>query len=409
MPTASSTAVQPGARAILIVALCCLVTMLEGIGLQAPGLTVPVLGPLFHMTANAKDWFLSASTFGLIIGAAAGGRLSDLIGRKGVLVVSVVLFAIFSLATAASGSIPMLTAMRFLTGLGFGGALPNVIALAVESVPDDKRRTAVGFLYAGLPTGGGLASLIAALASAPSQWPLVYLVGGAAPLLIAPLLLWILPRSKPEPKVAGVSVGVASALFGEGRAGRTLLLWMAFFAGLLIMYLLLGWLPSLMVARGLTRPQASTVQVAFNWFGALGSVATGLMLDRGRRTLSTALVFAATAAALAYLAGAPAQLSFAILAGGLVGATISGAQTVLYSLAPNCYPARIRGTGVGFAVAIGRLGSAAGPHLAGLLVGAGRSAEQVLMTLVPIIAVSACGAILVSILVARQAQTATAA
>ena len=409
MQTSSTTVPAPGARAIVIVALCCLVTMLEGIGLQAPGLTMPVLGPLFKMTANAKDWFLSASTFGLILGAAAGGRLSDLIGRKWVLILSAAFFGVFSLATAASDSAHMLMAMRFLTGLGFGGALPNVIALAVESVPEDKRHTAVGFLYAGLPTGGGAASLIAALASAPSQWPVVYLVGGAAPLVIVPLLMWILPNSKPDAHGRVTAPGgVVEALFGEGRAVRTLLLWMAFFAGLLIMYLLLGWLPSLMVSRGLTRPQASTVQIAFNWFGALGSVATGLILDRGRRTLSAAVVFAATAAALAYLAGAPAQLPLAILAGGLVGATISGAQTVLYSLAPACYPARIRGTGVGFAVAIGRTGSAVGPLLASVLVGAGRSAEQVLITLVPIIAVSAVGAILVSILAQRRPEGAAA-
>ena len=380
---------------------------MEGIDLQAPGLTVPILGPLFKMSPADKGWFLSISTFGLMIGAAIGGRLSDRIGRKWVLILSAVLFGLCSTATAFATSAQSLMVARLLTGIGLGGALPNVIALTAESVSFAKRHTAVGFLYASMPAGGGLASLIAAFAARPDQWPVIYLVGGIAPLVVAPLLIWALPNVKPRPVgEAGrpqSSPNVLAALFGEGRAVRTVLLWIGFFAALLIMYLLLGWLPSLMVSRGLTRPQASTVQMAFNWFGALGSIATGLALDRGRRAITVMVVFGATALALAYLAGVPAQIELAIVAGALVGATISGCQTVLYSLAPSCYPAAVRGTGVGFAVAVGRLGSAFGPILAGFLVGAGRSPAQVLMALIPIITVAAVAAVLVSMLAQKTA------
>lgn len=402
-------------RMVLTVALCCLLAMMEGIDLQAPGVTLPVLAPLFKISATEKilllpvsGWFLSMSTFGLMIGAAIGGRLSDLIGRKWVLIISACLFGLFSVGTAFSDGVGMLVTMRFLTGLGLGGALPNVIALTAESVSLAKRHTAIGFLYGSLPLGGGGASLIAA--SAPSQWPVVYLVGGIAPLLIVPLLILILPNRKPGHSSAKTTPeGVFKALFGEGRAPRTLLLWIGFFCGLLIMYMLLGWLPSLMRARGLSPSQASTVQVAFNWFGAAGSVLIGFVLDRGRRALSTALVFAATAAALIYLAGIPAQFAYAFVAGGLVGATISAVQAVLYALAPSCYPTSIRGTGVGFAVAAGRLGSAVGPFLGGMLIGAGHTAAQVLMALVPILAVSAFGAVLVAFMARDGGETAAAA
>jgi AAHS family 3-hydroxyphenylpropionic acid transporter len=411
---ASKETQSTAGRAVLTVAMCCLLTMTEGLDLQAPGLTLPVLGPLFKISTTEKilflpvsGWFLSISTFGLMIGAAIGGRLSDLIGRKWVLIVSAALFGLFSLCTALSGSVHMLMTMRFLTGLGLGGALPNLIALSAESVSAARRHTAIGFLYGSMPAGGGVASLIVAFASAPSQWPVVYLAGGVAPLVIVPLLMFILPNHKPAQRQAQTTTdGVFRALFGEGRALRTVLLWIGFFCGLLIMYLLLGWLPSLMRGRGLTPPQASIVQVAFNGFGALGSILTGLLLDRGRRAISTAVVFAATAAALAYLAGAPSAFVFAVLAGGLAGATVSGVQATLYALAPSCYPTRIRGTGVGFAVAVGRLGSAAGPILGGLLIGAGHSAQQVLMTLVPIIAVSAVGAILVAVMARESGEAA---
>jgi AAHS family 3-hydroxyphenylpropionic acid transporter len=405
MPT--SIPASPSSRnAILTVALCCLVAALEGIDLQAPGLTVPVLGSLFKMSPADKGWFLSISTFGLMAGAAIGGWLSDRVGRKWVLVLSVALFGLFSAATAFATDVHLLMLGRLLTGLGLGGALPNLIALTAENVSYAKRHTAVGFLYASLPAGGGLASLITAFAARPDQWPVIYLIGGVAPLAAAPLLAFVLPaatpRSAAESARPASAPGVVTALFGDGAAGRTLLLWLGFFTALLTMYLLLGWLPSLMISRGLSRPEASTVQIAFNWFGALGSIVTGLALDRGRRVITVGVVFGATALALAFLAGVPAQIGMAILAGGLVGAAISGCQAVLYSLAPSCYRTEVRGTGVGFAVAVGRLGSAFGPILAGFLVGAGRSPAQVVMALVPIIAVSAIAAGLVAVLASKS-------
>lgn len=390
--------------AALTVALCCLTAFAEGIDLQAPGLTAPVLGALYKMSPADKGWFLSMSTFGLMVGAIIGGRLSDWMGRKGTLILSAAVFGLFSLATALASSAHMLMALRFLTGLGLGGALPNTIALAAEAVGPHRRHTAIGFLYASLPFGGGSASLISAVASAPGQWPVVYVVGGIAPLLIVPLLALVLPKRRPA-VAGGASApgGVAAALFGEGRAAPTLLLWISFFCVLLVMYLLLGWLPSLMLSRGLSRAQAFTVQVAFNWLGACGSIATGLLLDRGRKIAVTAVVFLAAATALEGLAGAPGQFPLALLAAAAVGIAISGTQAVLYSLAPLCYPARVRGTGVGFAVAAGRVGSAAGPMLAGVLLGAGRSAEHVLATLVPLITVAGA-AVLVVMLRKRRPQ-----
>jgi len=385
-------------NAIIVVALCCLVAGFEGIDLQAPGLTVPILGPLFHMSAADKGMFLSSSTFGLMLGAAIGGRASDLVGRKWVLITAVCIFGLLTVATAFSTGAHMLQVARFLTGVGLGGALPNVVALVSESVSDERRGTAVGCLYASLPTGGAIASLVTSVASAKEQWPVVYLVGGIAPLLLVPLLVLNLPYRKVTASAVGVSkAGVARALFDDGRAPRTLMLWGGFFFALLTMYLLLGWLPSLMVSRGLTRAQASIVQLAFNAFGAVGSVLTGLLLDRGRRALTATLIFSAALACIAFLARIPPQLAWATLAGALVGATVSGTQTILYALAPGCYPSNVRGTGVGFAVAIGRLGSAAGPMLAGILIGNGRSPTDVMTGLLPILASAGVAAIVLAL------------
>jgi AAHS family 3-hydroxyphenylpropionic acid transporter len=174
---------------------------------------------------------------------------------------------------------------------------------------------------------------------------------------------------------------------GEGRALTTLLLWTVFLLALLIMYLLLSWLPSLLIGRGLSRPDAGLVQMAFNIAGAVGSVAAGWLMDRRGWRIATVIgAFGAAAAAVAVLASAPVSLVVSLLVGAALGATVSAVQSVVYGMAPTFYPARLRGTGVGAAVVMGRLGSAIGPLLAGALLATGRSAAQVLLTLLPVLA-----------------------
>ncbi|WP_198293000.1 MFS transporter [Methylobacterium sp. WSM2598] len=186
------------------------------------------------------------------------------------------------------------------------------------------------------------------------------------------------------------------ALFGEGRAVATALLWTGFLLGLFVFYLLLNWLPSLLISRGLPRADASWVQVAFNLGGALGSVATGLLMDRWNRAALVALIFGCSIAALVLLAAVPASLALMMAAGFLIGATASGAQMALYALAPSCYPTEMRGTGVGAAVSVGRLGSVVGPLFAGVLLKAGQSPIEVLLVLVPLFALSGLAATLLA-------------
>lgn len=396
-----------GRRAVLAVAFCCLAAIGEGFDLQAPGVTLPVLGPLFKLSTgegagpvaaffSEKSLFLSMSTFGLLLGALLGGRLSDRFGRKWVAIASIVLFSLLSALTARATSTEMLLGCRFLTGIGLGGALPNLIAIVAEHVSAERRSTAVGCLYASLPTGGALVSLSSSALSAPGQWPVIYVLGGLVPLLAIPGLILTVRDSRPKARETVRLTGVGEALFDSGRAARTIALWVGFFFALIAMYILLGWLPSLLVGRGLPRPEASLVQVGFNIFGALGSVLTGLLMDRRGGTLSVGGIFLAAILALAALAVAPVSLAISFVMGSLVGATVSGTQTILYALAPSCYPQQVRGTGVGFAVAVGRMGSAIGPLLAGAMLGGGASPARVLGALVPIMIVAGLAAAFVS-------------
>ncbi|ATC25404.1 3-(3-hydroxy-phenyl)propionate transporter MhpT [Caulobacter vibrioides] len=392
----------PGTHGGLVaVAICCLLAVFEGFDLQAAGVAAPRLAPDLGLKPEDLGWFFSISTFGLMVGAALGGRLSDRFGRKVTLLVSVAAFGLLSIATGLAQDLNGLLVARFLTGVGLGGALPNLIAIVAESVSPKLRGRAVGFLYAGLPCGGALASLVSLAGADPSDWRIVFFVGGVGPLLAMLLAMVLLPDT-PMAQVGPVGdqkSGFVEALAGEGRGLTTLLLWIAFFLALLIMYLLLSWLPSLMIGRGLSRSDAGLIQMAFNLAGAAGSVATGWLMDHRRwRTLTILGAFGASAAAMATAAAAPASLAVFLIVGAALGATVSGVQSVVYGLAPGFYPARLRGTGVGAAVVVGRLGSAAGPLLAATLIGAGGSSNQVLLALMPVIALGG----LVSLLLATR-------
>ena len=254
----SSTASNRGAW---VVAACCLASLGEGIDLQAPGVTMPVLAPLFHLTTGQGFWggfigtkglFASMSTFGLFFGAMIGGRLSDLIGRKWVLVWSVALFGVFSAITVQSTDAQMLLWMRFVTGLGLGGCYANMIAIAVENVSPGRRNTAVGVLYSAMPVGGALVSLASFSWATPELWRNIYYLGAAVPLVAVPCIIALVPNLKPLEHRAE-KPSTAFALFGEGRAAKTSVMWLCFLSALITQYILLSWLPSLLIAKGLAR------------------------------------------------------------------------------------------------------------------------------------------------------------
>ncbi len=391
---------QGGGRALT---LAFLAAVIEGFDLQAAGVAVPKLAPAFGLTPQQIGVFFSSATFGLIFGALAGGRIADAWGRRTGLVLSLLTFGVFSAATALVSTYEQLLIMRFLTGVGLGGALPNLVNIAAESVDPSRRGRAVAIMYAGVPLGGAIASGVAMLGLHGDDWHTIFLVGGIMPIVLAPFVQTMLPplaviRSKAR------STGEAlSAVFAPGTMVRTIALWVSFFLGLLVVYLLLNWMPQLLVSRGLERNDASLVQILFNVGGIVGSLIGGRMLDRSRPNMPVALSFAAAAAALLMLGLLPADVGLMLIGGALVGAAILCMQAILYGAAPQCYAFEIRGTGVGLAVAIGRLGSIAGPLLAGFLVARGSTPSDVMFALVPITILAGLATLL---LLARRSTTA---
>lgn len=368
------------------IALCFIVAMLEGLDLQAVGVAAPAMAVSFQLDAAALGWVFSAGLFGLLPGAVCGGWLADRWGRKPVLIIAVMLFGLFSLLTAHSATYEQLLAARLVTGLGMGAALPILIALSSDVASPGLRHLAVSLTYCGVPLGGAVAALIGML-SLGNDWRLVFYVGGVAPLLIAVLLRVGLPASH-RVHSAGLPVAAVSRELLGARTGATLLLWGACFCTLTVLYMLLNWLPTLLIERGLSRLDTSAIQVLFNIGGVAGSLLAGRLMDTGKAMLAVALAYLGMLAALAALGSM--QPLYALYAAGLAaGACAVGGQLILYALAPRLYPGHVRATGVGVAVAVGRLGSMSGPLAAGQLLAAGAGVTGLLMAAAPLVAIAA--------------------
>lgn len=370
-------------------ALCFLVALLEGIDIQSMGVAAPLLAAEFAFNPSQMGVALSASLLGLLVGALLGGSLSDRIGRRPVLMASVVALGVFSLATTAASDFSSLVAVRFLTGLGMGGAFPALIAISAEAVDPKFRSTAISLMYSGMPLGGALAGALAT-ATIEHGWRPVFYVGGLGPLLIVPLLA-LLPQMKPNRDARGHRPGgsaIADALWGGKRAMPTALIWASYFFTLLIVYLLLNWLPSLMVAKGFEKSQATMLMMVLNIGAALGSVTIGMLMDAAPRRIVALTVYTGMALSLAALAVFTSYTSV-ICAAFAAGFFAIGGQLILYALTPMYYPAEVRGTGIGAAVAVGRFGAIAGPLLAGQILQGGGGAPTVLMAAIPCIMISA--------------------
>ncbi|WP_321950126.1 3-(3-hydroxy-phenyl)propionate transporter MhpT [Burkholderia cenocepacia] len=377
-------------------ALCFAIALLEGLDLQSVGVAAPRMAREFGLSVSQMGIAFSAGTFGLLPGAMLGGRLADRVGRKRVLIASTVLFGLLSIATAQVSSFAMLVVVRVLTGIGLGGAMPNLIALSSEAVEPRSRSSAVATMYCGIPFGGVIASLIGVLLAGDTEWRHIFYVGGLGPLLLVPLLVWCLPESRAYLDVAGTQAArasVARTLFGDGRTTSTLALWVSYFCTLIVLYFLLNWLPSLMAARGLDRAHVGLVQIAFNVGAGFGALGIGAALDRMRASRVVGGMYVGIVLSLAALAAAPgfASLAAAAFAAGMF---VVGGQSVLYALAAMYYPTAMRGTGVGSAVAVGRLGSVVGPLAAATLLAAGRSAPVVIGASIPVTLVAAVAALL---------------
>lgn len=364
--------------------LCFLIAVLEGYDLQVISSAGPFLQREMGLGPHQLGWFFSASLLGLAIGAIGGGWLADRIGRKRVLVWSLVTLGLFTLGSALAHDYALLMVMRMFAGLGLGGAMPTLIAMVTEVSGGAKTTTAVTTMICGQPLGGILSALVGKGLAASYGWEVLFTIGGVATIATIPLVLRVLPETRTTSAHADAArLPAGQALFGEDRARQTALLWAVFIFTLALLSILLSWTPLLVIGKGLPRDVGLSAIIAINLGGIVGGLIASRAIDRlGVRWPMLAL-YTLMAFAFHRFAGATATTPL-LIAAFLVGVGVLGAQFTLYGIAPRIYPLAGRATGVGLAVAMGRIGSVGGPLVIGGLLGQGASAEAAIRVMIPI-------------------------
>lgn len=381
-------------KAILTLGLCFAIAVFEGFDLQSMGVAAPRMRAEFGLDNAQMAWAFSAAILGTLPGALLGGRYADKIGRKAVLLISILIFGIMSVLTAYASDYSLLLLIRFLTGLGMGGALPMMITMASEAVSEKYKGTAVSIMYSGIPFGGMMTSFVAMAMAGDSEWRHIFYVGGFSPILLIPLLMKFLPESSAylSAQQSKSNVPFFEVLFAKERRFSTIQIWISFFFTLVVLYFLLNWLPLLMGAQGLGKTEANYVQIGYNIGGIFGSILMGVLLDKLRMSFVIKLIYSGILISLCCLAISPTVALLSLSAVGC-GLFIVGGQSALYGLAAVFYPTEMRGTGVGAAVAVGRIGSFAGPLFAGMLLSLGSSSAMVIGASIPMILIAAIAAL----------------
>jgi AAHS family 4-hydroxybenzoate transporter-like MFS transporter len=389
---------QPvGGFQLRLLLTCAAVLFLDGFDTQAIGYVAPALAREWGLTKGALGPVFSAGLFGLMIGALLLGPLADRIGRKRIIILSTLAFGICALATAFVHDVNALLAIRFLTGLGLGGAMPNAIAMTSEFNPRRRRATMVMIMFCGFSVGAALGGLLAAALIPHFGWRAVFVVGGVAPLLLVPVLALRLPESVrflaltgradeevarllrsinpmavfapatrfvvQEPALPGIPV---VHLFRDGRTPVTLLLWVVFFMSLLDLYFLSNWLPTVLNDLGASVSTSAAIGSMLQVGGVVGTFALGSIIDRfSFRALALVYFIAVFAVgAIGQLGHSIVLVTMAIFAAGFC---IVGGQIAANALAAGFYPTPVRASGVGWALGIGRVGSIVGPLVGGVL------------------------------------------
>ena len=394
-----------------VLALCFLVVAIDGFDTASIGFIAPALRGEWGLSAAALAPLFGAGLFGLMAGALLLGPMADRFGRKPVLLLSVAFFGLTSLLSAFADDMTTLLVLRFLTGLGLGGAMPTTITLTSEYCPQPRRASLVTLMFCGFTIGSALGGLVAAQLLASVGWRGILIIGGVIPLLLVPALLFALPESLRWMVLRGRGASTAAQgimrkiantaqalppltvsdvklpgspvtqLFRPGLIGGTLLLWSTFFMSLLIIYLLSSWLPTILNGAGHSLSQASFISSAFQIGGTLGAILLGRWMDRYRPHRVLATAYLAAAACIVVVGMATQNVPLLVLAVFGVGFGVSGSQVGANALAAAFYPTTSRATGVSWASAIGRSGSVLGSMVGGALLAAELSTQTIFLML----------------------------
>ncbi len=405
---------------VRVFALCALIVLIDGFDTQAIGYVAPAIVRSWHVDRAALTPVFSAGLFGLMIGALSFGPIADRFGRKPVLLLCTLFFGLMSLLTVTADSVSSLIALRFLTGLGLGGAMPNSIALTTEYAPKRIRATAVMIMFCGFSLGAALGGVAAAGLISRFGWKSVFVLGGAVPCLVFPLLATMVPESirylvvqggrgervaailqgidpsATVPADAGFTVEehkakgfVVRQLFAQGRAAFTLLIWVLFFMSLLDLFFITNWLPTIIHDAGVPVGRAALITAMYQVGGTIGTLLLGRLFDRFSPFFMLALTYLTASVFVLLIGTTGTSIGALVLTVFGAGFCVVGGQIGANALTANSYPTAIRSTGVGWALGIGRIGSIIGPMIGGLLLSLHWPTRQIfLVAAIPVLIAS---------------------
>lgn len=421
-----------------IALICFLIVFFDGVDTAAMGFITPALAQEWGLQKAQLGPVMSAALGGMIFGALFSGPIADKFGRKIVLAVSMLVFGGFTLACAYATSLDSLVMFRFLTGIGLGAAMPNATTLFSEYTPARKRSLLVTCMFCGFNLGMAVGGFVSGWMIPKFGWASLFMLGGWAPLILMVMVILTLPESYrylivknknparvrkilqriaptqignvtefhvPEEKVetANKKSGLAM-LFSQKYAKGTLLLWMTYFMGLVVVYLLTSWLPTLMRETGATSERAAFIGGLFQFGGVVSALFVGWAMDKFNPNRVIAGFYAATGI-FAFIVGQsldkPVMLAIFILCAGMA---VNGAQSAMPVLSARFYLTQFRATGVAWMSGIGRFGAVFGAWIGAYLLGNHWSFTSIL-TMLMIPAFCAAVAVLIKSLVAHTDAT----
>ncbi|GLZ49945.1 MFS transporter [Actinomycetospora sp. NBRC 106375] len=384
--------------------LCWCAVALEGFDLVVIGVVMPVLlrDPAWDLDPAGASVVVTVGLLGVMVGALAVGPIADVVGRRRTMIATVAGFSVLTLACAFAPNPEVLGVLRFFAGLGLGGVLPVALALVAEYAPAGRGSSATTIMMTGYHVGAVLTALLGILLIAPLGWPAMFVAGTIPALVLVPLLVLRLPESAAylERRASGDSSwrrersNPVATLFRDGLARPTIAFWIASFMGLLLVYGLNTWLPEIMRSAGYELGAALALLLVLNVGAVLGLLLAGTVANRIGVRPATIAWFAAATLFLALLSirlpGIGIYVSVL-----LAGLFVFSAQVLVYAYVSQLYPAGARGTALGTASGVGRLGAIAGPIVGGALLQAGLAYPWGFYAFAVVAALGALGVVLV--------------
>jgi benzoate transport len=389
----------------LVVALCMLFNMVDGFDITAMAIVASSVGRELSLAPDMIGLIFSFALAGMMAGAMVLAPLSDVIGRRKMIIASLVLIGVSVMLTANAGSLAEFVTLRFISGLGGGALLASQATLAAEYSPEKWRAMAVTVVTMGYPVGAMMTSVVGGYVMPDYGWRGMFWFGGGVTLLMAVVALLLIPESlkylferRPDnalhrvnkilakfkkeqlgelPAVENDATSKANMfqnmlkLLAREHRAKTLTLWLTFFMCFSTLYFLMSWIPPLMERSGFSAEAGRDAFFMFNFSAIFGVIVLGIAASRFKLSNLVASFLFLSAVSMIWFAASPSILNLLLAITFLMGFLQQGGFTGLYAVAAKSYPTDIRSTGIGWCIGLGRSGAVVGPAVAGYLIAAG--------------------------------------